>query len=51
MMVEPQPPSKGTVETDLDPRVQDEQRTILLVEELVDIIVEDKECTRVLKAD
>ena len=48
MMVEPRSLSKRSVETNMDTRIQDEKRTAGPTEELVEVIVDDKEPTRVL---
>lgn len=49
MLVELRSLSKGLVETDLDLYVQDDKQTVGLTEELLKVIVDDEEPTRVLK--
>ena len=49
MMVESGPPSKGLVESDSDPRVQDEKRIFGPVKELVDIKGYNRKPIRILK--
>ena len=48
-IVDQRPPSKGPLNDTIDPRLSDEKATIGPIEDLVDLLVDDKESMKVLK--
>ena len=48
-IVDQRPPSEGSLYNTIDPRSSDEEATTRPIEDLVDLSVDDKEPTKVLK--
>ena len=48
-IVDQQPLSEGPLDDTIDPRSSDEKATIRPIEDLVDLLMDDKEPTKVLK--
>ena len=48
-IVDQRPPSEGPLDDTIDPRSSNEEATIRPIEDLVDLPVDDKEPTKVLK--
>ena len=48
-IVDQWPPSEGPLDDTIDPRSPDEEATTGLIEDLIDLLVDDKEPSKVLK--